>query len=461
MVSDESHHIKQHLAVFICLSALAVIYVWVYHWSTQDRIEFCYSANYDHGANSRLYWDTGSGFNEKNAIGRRISHSGYSKNCFTIRKINSIKRIRLDPMARPGTVEINDLSISVDTGLIAQITGLSSFLGDKILLHVDSIAKRNQFITSFKNDNYFVSTGYDPYLVWNAKLTTDNMLLYELEVITILLILLVASLNYNDNAATIFTKYYMRTNISYLLIFPLFLFVGYLSQAFINLYPLINVLLFIGFLLFLFNVWVEKILLIRTNASVFVLGLSFITMTTYISLYMHLSNSGAYVFSLDKKMMNYNWSIGKASNAILSQSGIRYQSDVDKLQNLLTPGVMFLSDRATNYYLSAMLPLYGANPHPHNRPNISPYITQQTLAQICSNDFRLKGWYAMVDKSSYNIKRNWPEIKYLIINRDIENNNVRNSCLTTHVNEIENDSRLNLHLVFSGIYLDVFLVGAH
>ncbi|MFT4636628.1 MAG: hypothetical protein ACI9OI_002431 [Chitinophagales bacterium] len=155
-----------------------------------------------------------------------------------------------------------------------------------------------------------------------------------------------------------------------------------------------------------------------------------------------------------------NWNLFYGQRFVYYDSSFRYHADLRSIKALIEPKQLILSDLATSYYAAAILPNYVPNVHRHHgRYQSFPWSEMLANRVACNlhqegglNDFRK--FIARQTLQSQKYKR--PKFSYVLINKDLNNRNVRLDCLwQRRIMLIENIDTL-ASMVFDGEYLQLY-----
>ena len=135
------------------------------------------------------------------------------------------------------------------------------------------------------------------------------------------------------------------------------------------------------------------------------------------------------------KSAQKNWNLFYDQRYVYADSGFRYESDFDAIRQLIEPGSAILSDISTSYYSSTYLPAYVNNIHRHHgKYDVNGISALLKNRQICylqdpKNITSTKEFFKTHNALMH--KRGLPEIRYIIVNSDVKNLNLRQDCLWT------------------------------
>ncbi len=160
---------------------------------------------------------------------------------------------------------------------------------------------------------------------------------------------------------------------------------------------------------------------------------------------------------------SYHWRIDRSPADNYQNSSLRYYDDFDKLANILPADSLVLADRVTGYYLTAALPVFSANPSPHHRIATMraelTNVSDEFVEALCGREEGLGGQTPreyLERKRRYHRKYGWPELRYVVVNKDDVNRNVRLHCLSRHGDVVARQIAGFSRKIFEGEFLDVY-----
>lgn len=128
-----------------------------------------------------------------------------------------------------------------------------------------------------------------------------------------------------------------------------------------------------------------------------------------------------------------NWSLFYGQRFVFYESAFRYQDDINRIRELIEPGQIVLSDLATSYYAAASLPVYVRNVHRHHgrthSSNWLKLLDRRTACNLHQPDAFLAFKKFIVDAQRNSASRGQPQFKYVLVNKDSNNKNLRLDCL--------------------------------
>ncbi len=155
-----------------------------------------------------------------------------------------------------------------------------------------------------------------------------------------------------------------------------------------------------------------------------------------------------------------HWSIYYSPKYVTIDSPFRYDNDIEKIRELIEPGFALLSDLATSYYAAATLPVYVRNIHRHHGldsiAGLEGFLQRGHLCYL-KDPYHIKRLSEYLQKDAFASKRNnWPVLKYILINKDKENSQLRRDCIAVHSKDIIDNLSNIAQLVYEGDYLVLF-----
>ncbi|MFT6409073.1 MAG: hypothetical protein ACJAQ6_002496 [Arenicella sp.] len=155
-----------------------------------------------------------------------------------------------------------------------------------------------------------------------------------------------------------------------------------------------------------------------------------------------------------------NWNIFYGQRFVYYDGPFRYLEDLRSIGQLIEPRKLILSDLATSYYSSAALPSYVSNIHRHQGRNHSFEWSEMLDKRVACNFHQddglneFKQFIALESLRSREYKR--PEFSYVLVNKDVNNRNVRLDCMwQRRASLIENIEKLASE-VYDGEYLRLY-----
>ena len=155
-----------------------------------------------------------------------------------------------------------------------------------------------------------------------------------------------------------------------------------------------------------------------------------------------------------------NWNIWYNQSSIYSDSVFRYQNDLAKIGGIIEPGYSVWSDLATSYYASATLPVYVRNVHLHHGLErmkwVAKFIKRQHFCYL-EDKFHLQSTVDFLRRDSFLSQKNgWPELRYILLNKDKENSLLRRECMAVLSSRLEVSLLSISQLLYEGEYLNLY-----
>jgi len=409
------------------------------------------------GGYGKIYWNTGFGFNE---VQSRVVHSrNYfdREGCIILEESNGLVAIRSDPLRREGAFQFTALTLRWPGSILFQVGRLYGENRHVLKLSPGQAIQTNQIVVG--RDSYR-STGIDPHFVWqvNRQVRTKRWIVHGLTDFSVYLVILGALILVRRDRSEPIARTNSELRKSALwAVYPLFLgWSALVGDSAVELGQwLIPVILIFHIM------WDSKYfesLSARVCPHEFIMLLVVSVAVTF-DLWGHIAWSGQPLMS-SKAGIQYNWSLDRTMSENLRNATVAYRDDIAKMRGSLDPGAMFLSDRATNYYLGAYLPIYGVNPNPHHQlyynEGYSPFIDSGFVWSLCDSD-NVSRLGDLITKKNETLKRfQWRPLKYIIFNTDDINRNVRGNCLTRNMKAIVAAIGDKMNLIYKGKYLIVY-----
>lgn len=155
---------------------------------------------------------------------------------------------------------------------------------------------------------------------------------------------------------------------------------------------------------------------------------------------------------------NWNPFFGQ-SNVYLS-GGMRYQEELNELVNILEPNTAIFSDMATSYYLASALPVYVKNVHAHHGQYKSPewnvFINKRFGCYLYRSENMDKFVTLLSIEPKVSARRGVPTVRYMVVNKDEQNSNVRRECFLRKAAPLSNTLTEFAEKVYEGPTLSVF-----
>ena len=134
----------------------------------------------------------------------------------------------------------------------------------------------------------------------------------------------------------------------------------------------------------------------------------------------------------DHRSAQRNWNLFYGQRFVYYDSAVRYTEDLSEIEKIIQPNSLVLSDYATSYYISSRLPLYVRNIHRHHgRSKSKTWDKMLDSRSLCYlNDEKQFGRFDdfLIAERASN-KESEPIFRYVILNNDELNRNLRYDCL--------------------------------
>lgn len=410
----------------------------------------------------RLYPFQNQKFSESTAQPIQVINTQTQDKLATSSVFHTSQRLRLDPPNGINNIKIKHVYLLTSTSIINPLNKLIKIDLMRGYLETTSDLKHVQ-------ENQYAYIGEDPKLIWsipthNKVTSLVNVANIAFLAISILLLVIISGKN-NTHLTILLTTIillgwlwglsrHVNANLSVNSALQLDEFKCFLAlmMAFIPLICRAKTI----------SAW----LLSTQKSKIFRLGHIGILVAVATSLIPDIS----YRLGLTlKRAINsqYHWRLNRDNNTYSTNAGLNYYTDIQEIADWIEPNSIFLSDRATNYYLSAQLPVYGANPHPHHTVSKDGWMTsvfEEFLLAICGRKTKFTTLhYSFTGFEDYflwkkrkHAEQGWQAIKYLILNKDLLNHNVASSCWSKQNDFVIESFKSFTKKIYSGEYLDVY-----
>ena len=155
-----------------------------------------------------------------------------------------------------------------------------------------------------------------------------------------------------------------------------------------------------------------------------------------------------------------HWNLFYGQNFVFYDSAMRYQHDLTEIKKLIEPSSVVLSDLATSYYLAGSTGAYVRNVHQHQGRNtsyrFSQFLNAETFCYL-NTDEHLNDVIDFL-KIEFSNRSSVPTFRYIALNNDSKNKNVRSDCIFHRRNVIEGAIKAFSSKVYSGDFLDLYLL---
>jgi hypothetical protein len=416
-----------------------------------SKVSVCYSIVSNDDVETKVYWNHGDGFREEKSKGSFVLNRQQSRLCLQHEDMVGLSQIRLDPVDESTEFTVDDIQVKRQDLLFPwrEIYVVSLDARDaEAVKDIDSLAAGGEF--------GYRSASVDPSWIWSLSTTpVSGKRAFFLNLVTLLglsALLLIIALVTSRRGPRLSGSLVLNLTLG-LLFYILFLLLSWSGKNFIYLLPYANLAIYYCFALLgvcLAGMHAGKL---STRGPVALAVISFVLLVAGLdfSYRLNLVDRPIYsVYSHDQ----YHWRANRNLADNLIHSSIRYYDDFSALAEIVSPGSHFLSDVATSYYVSAALPLFPVNVHPHHFRYNAVY--DDFVERVCSHDNEVNIRRSIRKASDYLKARNNTVARYMILNSDRLNSNVRRSCLNRNYDEIRNWMDQQYPLVYEGEFLAVF-----
>lgn len=135
------------------------------------------------------------------------------------------------------------------------------------------------------------------------------------------------------------------------------------------------------------------------------------------------------------KSAQKNWNLFYDQRYVYADSAFRYEADFESISQLIEPNTVIFSDISTSYYSASYLPVYVKNIHRHHGrldwSGVSDLLSGRKACylQDPENVSFLAQYFR--DHNALMREQNLPEFRYILVNKDVKNLNLRLDCLWT------------------------------
>ncbi|MDW7772657.1 MAG: hypothetical protein SCH71_07175 [Desulfobulbaceae bacterium] len=155
-----------------------------------------------------------------------------------------------------------------------------------------------------------------------------------------------------------------------------------------------------------------------------------------------------------------DWTIGNNQQYLYHDSPFRYQSDLVMIAGMIEPGHALLSDLATSYYAAATLPVYVLNVHRHHRSTraaaLAKVLRKNEFCYLEDSFHRQKAIKFLQRDTRAAGEKNWPALRYFLLNKDKENSMLWKDCLAMRSDQLEVSLLQISKLLYEGEYLNIY-----
>ena len=155
-----------------------------------------------------------------------------------------------------------------------------------------------------------------------------------------------------------------------------------------------------------------------------------------------------------------NWNIFYGQRFVYYDGSFRYRHDLDQIRGLIEPGQVVLSDLATSYYAATYLPVFVRNVQRHQGRWQSPLWQKMLDSNVACNLHQEDSFLAfqafVAENKKFSDTENQPKFNYVLVNKDVNNKNVRLDCLSNRrAIFMQNIVRLS-SLKYSGEFINLY-----
>ncbi len=424
----------------------ALVFAGLHWWLLEGRISVCFEVTTSTDAVARLYWDLGDGFKEARMRAHHtVAHRG-AVLCFADPGMRHVKRLRIDPLERAGRFRLEALRIE-------PLDEVVPWYRVRRASTIHTAESRNQ-ISEIRDGGWGDALGDDPYLVWSiAPRRITGVNLAAVNALILYVILLVGLyLAARDRQAV---QGAARAAVA-LALYPAFASLAVLAAHYVDLARYSRYAIFVTVVLYL--------LLAGLAANDRRFARAAPALTPVLLILFVMAFDVAYRFGLTQKPLftvfsndAYHWRVTRTAKDNVRNSSLRYYRDLDAIRDIVEPGSLFLSDVATSYYVTAALPLYAANTHAHHSRWYARY--RRILRIMCGEEKDVpqsRFEQALKEQEAESVAKRRLVLRYMIVNKDTVNKNVRGHCITRNHTKVAELLGLIAVRIYAGEFLDVY-----
>lgn len=443
----DPRHLTFH---FIALSC-AIVFAGMHWFISSDRFVICYVLSAPIDSVTKVYWDVGDGFTERQSVGRWVTGATDTPVCFADPRLRDLARVRIDPTDQPGPVRLSQV-------VLRYLDLLGPWPARDAELRTTG-AQRNNQISKIGTGKAFTATGGDPYFVWvlpgrvvGAKV---GLVINVLSVYAVVLVVLYVLARLPASGEVKATTSALN-GLWLLALYPLFVLFCILTVQYVDLARFSHLAIYVCIALYSAFAFLGQLRSTYTAVPRYV--------TAVLAVLCVVSFDIAYRFGFSAKPVftrfandPYHWRITRTAADNISHSSIRYYPDFRNIQGIVVGKSLFLADVATSYYVAAALPLYAANTHGHHGRDYDMY--REILRALCgeSNKNSIDDAEKLLrGQREQSIKAGRLPVRYIFVNKDTVNKNVKGHCMTRNHNEIERQLERFFKQIYTGQYIDVF-----
>ena len=155
-----------------------------------------------------------------------------------------------------------------------------------------------------------------------------------------------------------------------------------------------------------------------------------------------------------------NWNLFYGQRFVFYDSSFRYTDDFRNIEKQVEPGYTVLSDLATSYYAAVYLPLYARNVNSHQGRRQSPLwarmLDERMYCNLHTEESFNKFKHFIRSDIRLSHRRNEPSLRYVLVNKDNNNKNVRLDCLTNRRELFMTNITRLTELKYEGQYINLY-----
>jgi hypothetical protein len=439
--------------LIFALTVLIGLVMGVVHWVlVHDRVQVCFDVRAEAGGVTRVYWDVGTGYKERQSVGQGIPAGKWVSLCFTHPGMRNIVGIRVDPVDQPTRFDLSEPRLQRLDSLV------SGWDSQQLALHAPGIENDIQRLSP--TGTTFRATGIDPYFGW--PLPNINSISWWLLVTNSAIV-----------CAFVWMSYHLATRIrgdhrehtvheflqgcTIYVLFGFFAGLAYLASAYLDLAAKSTIALYVCLVvgaLFWFAVSSNRV---PVRAGLHVACISALVFVVSFDMAYRVGIFDRPVFARLFSNDVYHWRLTRNATDNFLHSSMPYVEDLRRIRRRISAEQFFLSDLATSYYVAAALPLYATNVHPHHSRWYKYY--RDVLRALCNQNpdkGESSAFDLLIEKAQASVAHDGLPVRYVFVNKDQYNKNVRVNCLTRNVKAVERRLRDFSKNIYTGEYIDVF-----
>lgn len=160
------------------------------------------------------------------------------------------------------------------------------------------------------------------------------------------------------------------------------------------------------------------------------------------------------------KSAQRHWNIFYDQRYVYADSAFRYELDFKSILPLIEPQTVILSDISSSYYAASYLPVYVKNIHRHHGRHDSSGISSLLKSrQTCylQDENNRQAFTQFINNHNEKMRnKSLPELRYIIVNKDVKNLNLRLDCLWTARERLMKHIGAIAKLKYQGEYLNLY-----